>query len=148
MSAEPVLLDTNVLIYAFTEKATHHQAARALLDQAKEESANLVVVPQVVSEFYAVATNPRQMVEARKPHEVLEVIRILLELPGLTLLPTPPDVVTRWLELVNQRPVTGQKIFDVQLVATMLGNDVHRIYTFNTADFEAFEEIDTLKPGE
>lgn len=147
MSVEPTLLDTNVLIYAFTEKAPQHQAARALLDQAKEEAANLVIVPQIVSEFYAVATNPRQMVQARQPHEVVEAIRLLLDFPGITLLPTPPDVVTRWLKLVEHRPITGQKIFDTQLVATMLSNDVRRIYTFNTADFEIFEEIEVIQPG-
>lgn len=36
-------------------------------------------------------------------------------------------------------------MFDLQIAATMLGNDVHRIYTFNTSDFP-FEEIEVLEP--
>jgi hypothetical protein len=71
-----------------------------------------------------------------------------LALPGLLLLPTPADPVAIWTELVRRRPVQGRAIFDLQLVATMLGNDVRRIYTFNRRDFEAFSELEVLTPGE
>jgi predicted nucleic acid-binding protein len=40
----------------------------------------------------------------------------------------------------------GADIFDVQLVATMLANDVTRIYTYNRPDFERFGEVKILTP--
>ena len=61
-------------------------------------------------------------------------------------MPVPVDVVDRWTDLVRRHPVTGRKIFDVQLVATMLGNGVKKIYTFNVTDFEPFADIEVLVP--
>jgi predicted nucleic acid-binding protein len=34
----------------------------------------------------------------------------------------------------------------VYLVATMLGNGVRKLHTFNTGDFEDFDEIEVLMP--
>ena len=42
--------------------------------------------------------------------------------------------------------MTGPKFYDLQLLATMLGNNVRRIYTFNTDDFDWFERIEVLTP--
>jgi hypothetical protein len=67
-------------------------------------------------------------------------------MPGLTLLPFPLDLVSRWTALLREHPVSGRKIFDVQLVATLLANGVRRLYTFNRIDFELFTEIDVLTP--
>ena len=48
--------------------------------------------------------------------------------------------------LVRRHPVIGAKVFDLQIVATMLANRVRRIYTFNAKDFEVFEELIVLTP--
>jgi hypothetical protein len=45
-----------------------------------------------------------------------------------------------------RHPATRGKIFDLQLVATMLGNGVRKIYTLNRSDFEPFDEIEVLVP--
>ena len=62
------------------------------------------------------------------------------------MLPTPSDVVRTWTQLLARRPVRGGDIFDLQLVATMLGNGVRRIYTYNRSDFEPFVELMMLEP--
>jgi len=67
-------------------------------------------------------------------------------MPGMTLLPTPADLVARWTNLARQHAVTRGAIFDLQLVAAMLGNEVRRIYTFDTEDFERFSELEVLTP--
>jgi predicted nucleic acid-binding protein len=43
-------------------------------------------------------------------------------------------------------PSTGGDVFDLQIVATMQANDVQRIYTFNTDDFEVFPELTVVTP--
>jgi hypothetical protein len=50
------------------------------------------------------------------------------------------------MDLLRRRPVTGADIFDLQLVAVMLANDVKRIYTFNAGDFEPFAELTVQQP--
>jgi len=100
----------------------------------------------VLTEFYAVVTNPRRVTEAKSPEAVLNVIANLIAMPGLTLLPFPLDLVSRWTALLRQHPVTGRKIFDVQLVATLLANGVKKLYTVNRVDFVPFAAIEVLTP--
>jgi hypothetical protein len=52
------------------------------------------------------------------------------------------------VSLVGRYPqhVTNRKIFDAQLVATMLAHSVRRIYTFNVSDFSPFAEIEIIEP--
>ena len=70
----------------------------------------------------------------------------MLALPGLHVLPTPARAVAGWMELLPRRPVIGGDVFDLQIVATMQANGVHRIYTFNLDDFEEFSELAVVTP--
>jgi hypothetical protein len=56
------------------------------------------------------------------------------------------DIVSRLTALLREHPVTGRKVFDVQLAATILGNGVRKLHTFNRLDFEPFTEIEVLTP--
>src|SRR5207249_2124086 len=102
--------------------------------------------PQNVAEFYATVTNPRRVTQPKSSSEALDAIEDLLALPGLSLLPVPSDQVARWIRLLRQHPVQAQVAYDAQLVTTMLGNGVTRIYTYNAADFQAFTGIQVLTP--
>jgi toxin-antitoxin system PIN domain toxin len=146
ISPEMAMLDTNVLIYAYYEDAPQHLAAFPLLDRAQEAGASLCLSPQVLAEFYAVITNPHRVSTPFSSAEALVEIEKIRALPGLTLLPVPLDVVDRWVALLREHPVTGRHIFDAQLVATMLGNGITRLYTFNRTDFERFPGIEILTP--
>jgi toxin-antitoxin system PIN domain toxin len=145
-SPERAALDTNVLIYALYGDSEHYRSARTLVDQAKHEITALCLTPQVFAEFYAVVTNPRRVTDAKSPGEALDVIGSLLAMPGMTLLPVPLDIVSRWTALLREHLVTGRKVFDVQLVAALLGNGVRKLYTFNRSDFTPFAEIEILTP--
>jgi predicted nucleic acid-binding protein len=113
MSRDPTLLDTNVLIDALYKDSDHYPAARALLDQAKQEDADFCTTPQVLAEFYAVVTHPRRVTHPKLPEEALSAIGAFLAMPGMSLLLIPPDIVSRWMELVRRYPqhVTNRKTF-------------------------------------
>lgn len=146
ISNEFVLLDTNVLVAAFFQEHEHHAVARALLDRVHAGELSACVVPQILAEFFAVVTDSRRVTSPRKPDKALEAIEKLLSISGMNILPVPVDVVPRWIILVRQNPATRGAIFDHQLAATMLGNGVHRIYTFNRNDFEKFHQLEVLMP--
>ncbi len=44
------------------------------------------------------------------------------------------------LDLLKRYKITRQEIFDLQLVATMLFNNVTNIYTYNKPDFSKFKK--------
>jgi hypothetical protein len=67
-------------------------------------------------------------------------------MPNMLLLPTPPDLVSRWINLARQSPVPRGGIFDFQLAATMLGNNVRRICTLNKRHFDKLAEIVVVTP--
>lgn len=52
----------------------------------------------------------------------------------------------RWIALLRQRSITRGKVFDLLLVAGMLGNGVTRVYTYNRKDFEVVEGVEVLTP--
>jgi uncharacterized protein len=144
MSVEPGIVDANVLVYAMDADAPQHAASRALLQAARDPSTTLYVTSQVLCEFYSVVTNARRVPNPRSPADAIGAISGLLAF--LHVLPIPASAVEGWLDLLRRRPVTGGDVFDLQLVATMLANDLQRIYTFNTKDFELFPELAVVIP--
>jgi predicted nucleic acid-binding protein len=146
MSADRALLDTNVLVYSAYPSATQHPASRALVESAKDPAAGLCVFPQILAEFFAVVTNPKRVMPAKTAEEALQAVEQFLALPGLTLLPLPADVVTRWIALVRTNPVKGGEVFDVQAAAAMLAHGIATVFTYNVADFNSFPGIAAKEP--
>jgi uncharacterized protein len=142
------MVDTNVLVYAIDQQSRVHGVSRALLATAADEASaqRFSVTPQILAEFYAVVTSSRRVQSPISPQDALDGIERLMALPGLSLLPIPVDVVSRWVALARAHPVAGANIFDMQLVATMLANGVRRIYTFNQNHFRPFTEIEAIAP--
>jgi predicted nucleic acid-binding protein len=130
--------------YALDADAPQHLASRGLLNAARTGANTLFVTSQILCEFYSIVTNPRRIAKPRSPADAIAAIGGLLSF--LHILPIPARAVEGWLHLLRRLPVTGGEVFDLQIVATMLANGVRRIYTFNTADFEAFDELTVSTP--
>jgi len=140
------ILDTNILVYAVDSESKHHVPSKTLLLQAVDPGAGLCVAPQNLAEFYAVVSDRRRVRNPLPPTAAIQAITDLLALPGLALLTVPIDVTKRFIELLQRHAVVAQHTFDAYLVATMLGNGVSRIHTFNSAHFDPFDELEVLVP--
>jgi predicted nucleic acid-binding protein len=140
----PGLVDTNVLVYSMYPEAEKHTACKALLDQGQTGERQLCIAPQVIGELYAVITDSRRVTNPFTPGEALDVAESLLAMPNMLLLPTPPDLVIRWISLARRNPVPRGAVFDFQLIATMLGNNIQRIFTCNKRHFDKFPELEVL----
>jgi predicted nucleic acid-binding protein len=146
MSLEPGVIDANVLVYAMAVDAPQYAPSRALLDAARDDpGTTLYVTSQILCEFYSVVTNPRRVALARSGSEALQAISGLLGF--LQILPIPARAVGGWMDLLRRHPVARPAVFDLQLVATMLANDISCIYTFNGADFAVFSELTVVAPS-
>ena len=142
------LLDTNILLYSEQEEAPQHGAAKALRDQALLGETSACISPQILSEFFAVATNPRRVSAPLTQQEAIDQIRKYYESEDLTVIYPGSNIVERMLALLDTHAVSGPDIHDLHLVATMLENDVTKIYTYNTTDFDTFPDIEVLTPPE
>ena len=144
--SEPVLLDTNVLVYALDEESPHHAPSRAVVERAANGDGRHCLTSQILAEFFSIVTNPRRVTKPRTAHEAVEAIDAFLAMPGISLLPTGPGVVSRWLAMIRLAPVAGANVFDVQLAATALESGVSKICTFNVVHFERIDGIEVVAP--
>ncbi len=144
--ADLSFVDANVLIYALNEGSEYHRACIDLIERAERGEISLCLAPQTFAECYAVLTDPRRVTDPYEPEEALTELETILAMPGVTLLPVPVDLLARLRELLRRFHIKGGDVFDAQLVATMLGNGIRRIYTYNRSDFEPFEDIEVLIP--
>jgi len=80
--SEPMLLDTNVLVYALDEESPHHVPSRAVLERASRGDGDYRLSSQILAEFFAVVTNPRRVRAPRAAIEAVEAIDAFLAMPG------------------------------------------------------------------
>lgn len=95
MSADLCLVDSNVLAYALYADGPHHAPSKSLLEKAGNRGAGFCVTSQVLAEFFSIVTNPKRVTVAQSAESAVRAIRAI--------------------------PVTGGRIFDLQIAATMQG---------------------------
>jgi predicted nucleic acid-binding protein len=144
--SQAAIIDTNVFVYALYPASPHYHAAFHLREQAQDPTAAFYVTAQILAEFYATVTNPRRVDPPLSVEQALREVNNIQALDGLTILPIPVEVVTRWIELARQHQIRRSDIFDTQIVATMLENAIRRIYTFNVDDFVRYTGIEVVMP--
>ena len=144
--SEISLLDTNILVYASDETSPFHQAAVALREKGLRREIPLCICSQVLSEFFAIVTDPKRVSSPRTQGEaLLEMEKYFYSKSILKIYPAP-EIVDIMMGFLKRYEITKQEIFDLQLVATMLSNNVTRLYTYNQEDFSKFKEIEVLSP--
>jgi predicted nucleic acid-binding protein len=141
------LLDTNILLRYALATDPQHRAVRTALRRLVRADLELCIGAQSLFEFWVVATRPTDVNGlGLEPALVHEEITLLIN--AFTLLPDPPDLFTRWLELCDRHMVKGRTAYDTPLVALMAGNGVSHLLTFNADDFQRYPKITVIAPGE
>src|SRR5215213_5311363 len=131
------LLDTNVVLRSIDVRAPEHPRLKNALATLTGRGDVPCLTPQVLIEFWNVATRP---VSANGfgwdvTTTETEVRRLL---GTFTLLPDTPDVFPNWLRIVAGRGVTGKQVHDARLVAIMTVHGVTQLVTLNISDFRNY----------
>ncbi len=145
-TSETSLLDTNVLVYAADETSPFHPTAKAIREKGLRGEISLCICPQVLTEFFAIVTDSKRVSNPRTQEEAQIEIEKYTHSENISKIYPRPDILERILDLLKKYKVTKQEVFDLQLVATMLSNNVTRLYTYNKDDFIKFKEIWVLSP--
>jgi predicted nucleic acid-binding protein len=140
-----ILLDTNVLVRLAQTDDRDHAATKSVVVSLGKAGVELCVVPQVVYEFWVVATRPMSsnglgMTTADAENS----LKLLLE--GFTLRLDERGIFRHWQSLVSLYDVKGKSAHDARLVAAMQRHGLTRILTYNTADFTRYPGIDVISP--
>ena len=138
------LVDTNILVYRADQDSAFHLPSANLIDRGLRGDISLCLAPQNLTEFYAVITNPKRVANPIAPVDARVEIEGYLQSQNIHKIYQTVDLMSKLLELIDRYPPKRQQIFDLQLVATMLVNDVTCIYTFNAKHFQLYQEIEVI----
>lgn len=145
-TSKPILLDTNILVYYHQDLSPFHPKAEALLEKGRRGKVPLCICPQVLMEFYATITNPKRVTDPVSAAAAIQEIEKYFSRSWITKIHPGEETLAITLDLLKRYPVKQMEIFDLQLVATMLSNQVRRIYTFNRDDFLKYAGIEVMEP--
>ncbi|MFN0168030.1 MAG: type II toxin-antitoxin system VapC family toxin, partial [Bryobacteraceae bacterium] len=122
----------------------HDVAVRAVF-RLLADSTPVYFALQNVAEFWNVATRPRDRngLGLTIPAVLAEVDKIE---SLLMLLPDTPAVYSVWKRIVVEHSVSGVKVHDARLVATMRTHGVTSLLTFNVDDFSRYTGIEATHP--
>ncbi|MBI2595993.1 PIN domain-containing protein [Candidatus Daviesbacteria bacterium] len=138
--SEPVLFDTNILIYAQDPKSKFYSQAESLIKQVVDGQLVGVLSQQNLLEFYSVMTDSKRVTNPILPDNCLKLIQDLINSLFLVISPGT-DALNVLSDICQKLNLKDGKIFDAYLVATMLSNKIFSILTANTKDFQNFPDI-------
>jgi predicted nucleic acid-binding protein len=145
-----ILLDTNLLVRMTRPVDPKCGVARAAIQSYRAQGERLIIVPQNLFEFWAVATRPLGPPPAganglgMTPSQAGQWLRFFQR--RFTLLPDRKELITLWQMLVETHAITGFRSHDARLVAAMQTYAIDRLLTFNGTHFRALP-VTVLDPA-
>jgi predicted nucleic acid-binding protein len=143
---DSLFLDTNVLIFATDSRSPLQPIAEGALQRNRIAGTWVVVSPQVLREYMAVALRPASAGGNASLDDVRANIATFRA--AFHVVAETDVVVERLVELLPKLPPSRRRIHDANIVATMLTYGIRQLLTHNTDDFALFADLITLIPLE
>ena len=124
-----IAVDTNLLIYAHRAGCPEHEAARRAIEIAANDADGWGIPYACLFEFWSVVTHLSSIGGGSSPLSARGFIEALIETAGASILPPPPALVPRCLQIAEQLDVRGPRIFDLQIGLEALDAGVTEIWT-------------------
>lgn len=134
-----ILLDTNILARITNSGDALCAPSRKAVDLLRARGEQLIIVPQNLYEFWAIATRPPGKPPVGEnglgmsPERARAWVQFFCR--RFILLADREELSGVWLSLVSGKRVTGYKCHDARLVAAMNTYQIQRILTLNKDDF-------------
>jgi predicted nucleic acid-binding protein len=133
------LLDTNVVLRLIDRQDPKHGVCRAAVDALIERGEEVCLAPQILVEFWVVATKPPPPESNGLGWSPDEADHHLGGLCGhFELPPERADLFDRWRKLAKESKVRGKRTHDARIAAFMLLHGIESVLTLNPGDFRGF----------
>lgn len=142
-----ILVDTNVLLRMSQPEHPQFAISRDSLRVLRFRSERLILVPQVIYEFWVASTRPLD-VNGLGLAASQALAKVEDNLAMYPLYHDDRDVFGAWRELVIKYGIQGKQAHDARLVAAMVRHGVTHLLTFNGQDFARFSEIAVIAPAD
>ena len=132
-----ILLDTNVLIYLSQAESEYKIKDLKLLHNSQ-----LFIVDRSLLEFYRVFTGSlKQSIE-----DTLKVIEFYQDNPNYNILTATKFSNQLTFKLAKENKAKSGKIFDLDILAIAIENEIDIIYTKNVKDFAINTSVKIIDP--
>lgn len=140
-----ILIDTNVLLRSAEPGHVHFQCSVDAIDVLRSRGHELVLVPQILYEYWSVATRP--VANNGLGLNPAEAAAELATLPRLfRLLKDERGIYMAWNDLVVSYSVRGKQAHDARLAAAIQRHVISHLLTFNTIDFQRYPFLIAASP--
>ena len=142
-----ILLDANILVHLANPVDPKRQPSIDAISQLAGNGHEAVLVPQVLYEFWVVATRPTEhnglgMTAEEADADVDGYVSRFL------LIDEAAAIFSIWRKLVTKHTIIGKNAHDARLVAAMVNHGITHLLTFNDRDFTRFSDMNVIKPDE
>jgi predicted nucleic acid-binding protein len=142
--SERVFVDTNVLIYSTFEdfEPEKHVQCTKILDKLIRTGTTLFISSQILREFFAISTNQNIF---KKPLTYKQAVDKMKEFVArFSMVHEKESTINVLIALIVKYAASRQQIHDMNIVATMVDNEINRLLTYNVKDFKQISEIKLL----
>ena len=112
-----IILDANILLYAYDSASPHHAKARSWIEPAFSGASPIGLPWQTVGAFLRIMTNPRLPGERFSLTEAVQIVERWLEQPNVRLLAPGDDHWALFRQMIVEGQAPGPLITDAQLAA-------------------------------
>ena len=145
MAIAACLLDTNILLRISQRQDPDYHPIRNALVSLGTRGARLCFTSQNIAEFWNVCTRPSgQNGYGLTTAEADRRTRIMEE--TFTRLPDTDEIYPEWRRLVVAHSISGVKVHDARLAATMNIHGIAHILTLDANDFARYPGINAIHP--
>lgn len=140
-----ILVDANVLLYAYHPRADAHERCRAWLERAFSGEEPVCLAWVTVLAFLRISTNPRVFERPLLSSEALAIVASWLERPSVSMLDAGEACWEIFRALVEDGQVSGPLVMDAFLAALAQENGATLATT--DRDFVRFPKLKTMNPA-
>jgi predicted nucleic acid-binding protein len=139
-----ILLDTNILIHGNQDASPHFKTITNKLMEFANREEELIICPQLLYEFYAVATRPIEARSGLGLSSESALSQIQKFHATYLFINDSENLFDMWLQLLKQYSSLGTSAHDTRLVAFMKSQNIDQLYTMNQKHFNRFAGIITI----
>jgi uncharacterized protein len=133
-------IDTNLLLYAYSEAAPEHDRALAFITSMSGNE-SVALSEFVLTEFYLLLRNPAVLKKPLSAPDAVRVVQSYRQHPRWKILGFPPSSREVHADLWQHAATPGlsrRRIYDARIALTLRAFGVTKFATANVKDFEGF----------
>ena len=140
---DKIFFDTNILVYLSNEDSPFHAKIQDEFSKYLNSNTQIWIYRQILREYAVVMTRPENVEYPLNKQEIADDLKKWQKI--FNVADETEEVTKELIELIERYDLKGKRIHDANVAATMIVNNISKIYTYNVNDFQKLKEINIIK---